>query len=194
MKRHVVTLVLLLLMVTAGASSQTQQGAWEFSLSGAASSYSSKSEFSGHTSESESQQIMSLLVRPGFFVIEGLEIQPEVYWGAASGDPPSFSFSGNLAYNYLIPGARVAPFILAGYGVGNGMTLLERMFGRNSDAFDITVINLGGGAKFFVTKAVAITAEYRYQQFGHESTSGSFTTNHTYYFHNIFVGISIFVP
>lgn len=184
----------LLFVSLSTAVSQTQRGGWEFSVSGAFSSYSSKSEGSGPTYESELQNVFSLLLRPGFFVIDGLEILPEIYWGATSDAPPSFSFSGNIAYNYLIPGSRVAPFVLAGYGIGNGVPLLERMVGRSSDAFDITVLNLGGGAKVFVTKAVAVSAEYRYQQFGREVTSGSHTTKNTYYFHNVFLGVSFFVP
>jgi opacity protein-like surface antigen len=194
MRSSTLVVVVLALVSLSTAVSQTNQGAWEFSVSGAFASYSSKSENSGHTSESESQNIFSLLFRPGFFVIDGLEILPEVYWGAASDEPPSFSFSGNVAYNYMIPGARVAPFVLAGYGVGNGLPILERMLGRSSDTFDITVLNLGGGAKIFVTKAVALTAEYRYQQFGRDVSSGSSTTKYTYYFHNVFLGVSAFLP
>jgi hypothetical protein len=193
MRSTFIATVLLLASIST-AVSQTQRGNWEFSVSGAFASYSSKTEGSGPTYESESQNVVSLLLRPGYFVIDGLEILPEIYWGASSGEPPSFSFSGNIAYNYLIPGSRVAPFVLAGYGIGNGVPILERMVGRSSDAFDITVLNLGGGAKVFVTKSVALSAEYRYQQFGQELTNGSYTTKHTYYFHNVFLGVSFFVP
>jgi opacity protein-like surface antigen len=192
--RSTLIATVLLLASMSTAVSQTQRGTWEFSLSGAFSSYSSKSEGSGSTYESDPQQVVSLLLRPGYFVIDGLEILPEIYWGATSGEPPSFSFSGNIAYSYLIPGARVAPFVLAGYGIGNGVPVLERMVGRSSDAFDITVLNLGGGAKVFVTKAVAVTAEYRYQQYNREVTNGSYTSKYTYSFHNVFLGVSFFVP
>ncbi len=193
MKSALLVISLLLMASLSNAFSQTNRGAWEFSVSGTFASLSSKSESSGRSSESDPENIFSLLLRPGYFVIDGLEIQPEIYWGASAGDPPSFSFSGNVAYNYMIPGSHVAPFILAGYGVGNGLPLMERMLGRSSDAFDISVLNLGGGAKFFVTKAVAVNAEYRYQQFSRETTSGSNSTKNTFYFHNVFLGISVFL-
>jgi len=198
------TFSIFAVVVIASASTalaQTQQGAWEFSVSGSFASLSSKTESSGyggsHTHESDAENYFSLLLRPGFFIIEGLEIEPEIYWGAASGVPPSFSVSGNLSYNLTIPGSRVTPFALAGYGIGNGVPILETLVSRSSDEFNIGVLNLGGGLKIFVTKQVAFRAEYRFQQYSQETTSGSgsftTTTNRTYTFHNAFLGVSVFV-
>jgi opacity protein-like surface antigen len=195
MKRSLVVLTITTIVATSFGLSQTQQGAWEFSVSGGFASYFVKTESSGHTSESASENLFSLLLRPGYFVIEGLEIEPELFWGAATGEPPSFSFSGNLSYNYLVPGSRVALFALAGYGVGNGVPVLERMVGRSSDSFDITLLNLGAGTKIFVTKAVAFRAEYRYQMYKHDASGGSTsTTTTTLNFHNAYLGISVFLP
>ncbi len=198
MRLTFLVIAILIIVTAATAFSQTQQGAWEFSVSGAFASYSSKSETSGsggsQTSESDVQNYFSLLLRPGFFVIEGLEIEPEILWGAADGVPPSFSVSGNLAYNLTIPGSRVTPFALAGYGIGNGIPILERMLGRSSNDFDIGVLNLGAGLKVFMAKQVAFRVEYRYQRYSREISSGSTTTTSTYNFHNAFLGVSVFLP
>ncbi len=203
MKLIGLVLCLLVIASTTSAISQTQRGSWEFSASGAFSSFTLKSETSGyfgtHTYESDKAvNYFSLLLRPGFYVIDGLEIEPEINWGAADGVPPSFSFSGNLAYSYLIPGTRFAPFALAGYGIGNGIPILERLLERSSDKFNIGVLNLGAGLKLFAAKQVAVRAEYRYQRYSHEETMGSgtygSTVNTTFNFHNVFLGVSVFLP
>ena len=202
MKLTILLLGLLIVASTTPGISQTHQGAWEFSVSGAFSSLSMKTETSGfagtQTHESDAVNYFSLMLRPGFYVIDGLEIEPEINWGAADGVPPSFSLSGNLSYTYLIPGTRFAPFAIAGYGVGNGIPVLERMFDRSSDEFNIGVLNLGAGLKLFAAKQVALRAEYRYQRYSREETVGSgtygSTVKSTFNFHNVFLGVSIFLP
>ncbi len=202
MRLTILALSILLIVSSSTALAQTQQGAWEFSVSGAFASVSSKSETSGyggsHTYESEAENFFTVLLRPGFFVIDGLEIEPEILWGGASGIPPSYSFSGNLSYNVSIPNSRVVPFALAGYGIGNCIPILQVTIGRNSDAFDVSVLNLGGGMKIFVSKQVAFRAEYRFQRYSQETSSGSGTFSSTakltYDFHNAFVGVSFFLP
>lgn len=201
MKRIFLISAVLLALPATLALSQTEQRAWEFSISGAFSSLTSKAEVSGGgasgTYESETANIFSIMLRPGFFVIDGLEIEPEICWGGASGEAPSLSFSGNLSYNLLIPGTAVVPFVLAGYGIGNGIPVLGEVITRSSDAFDISVLNLGGGLKVFVTKAVAFRAEYRYQRFAQETTMGyasyNYTTNLTNNFHKVLLGVSLFL-
>ncbi len=204
MKLTCLLLALIVLMLPGTAMSQIHQRGWEFSVSGTFASLSTKTETSGAggttTSETASQNLFSLLLRPGFFVIDGLEIEPEFLWGLASNGPPSYSVSGNVAYNWMVPNSQVALFALAGYGVGNGIPALERMVTRSSEAFDITVLNLGAGTKVFVSKQVAFRAEYRFQQYTHNlsgavSAGGSSpTTKYIYSFHNAFLGVSVFLP
>lgn len=203
MKLIGLVLSLLVIVSTIPAISQTQQGAWEFSVSGTFSSVTLSTESSGYSGthtygSDEAIDYFSLLLRPGFYVIDGLEIEPEINWGAADRVPPSYSFSGNVAYTYLIPGTRLAPFALAGYGIGNGIPVLQRMMERSSDEFDIGVLNLGAGLKLFAAKQVALRVEYRYQRYSHEATVGgglySSTMKSTFNFHNVFLGVSVFLP
>jgi len=181
--------------------SQTQKGAWEFSLSGNFGSVSTSSETSGSSgtqkSETDAEGYLSLALRPGFYIIDGLVVEPEFLWTAVKGTPPSFSLSGNIAYNFRIPKSHFTPFVLAGYGVGNAIPLFQRLLGRSSDKLDITVLNVGAGLKIFISERIALRTEYRYQRYSRESTfnSGSFssTTNTVVNFHNVFFGFSIFL-
>jgi opacity protein-like surface antigen len=183
-------------------SSQTKQGSWEFSLSGNLGSTSSRTETttpSGTTTtESEAQGFLSLALRPGYYVIDGLVVEPEILWTTLENIPPSFSLSVNVAYNFRIPESQVTPFVLAGYGTGNAVPIFQRLFFRSSDKLDIGVLNLGGGVKIFFAEQIALRAEYRYQRFSQERTSSfgssSYTTERTQNFHNVFFGFSFFVP
>jgi opacity protein-like surface antigen len=182
--------------------SQTQQGTWELSLSGNFGSVSGSSEttssFGSSQSEQEAQGYLSLALRPGFYIIDGLVVEPEILWTAVEKVPPSFSLSGNLAYNFSIPESHITPFVLVGYGTGNAIPLFQRLFFRSSDKLDISVLNIGAGVKFFVAERIALRTEYRYQRYSQEETfsSGSFssTTKTIQNFHNVFLGFSVFLP
>jgi opacity protein-like surface antigen len=194
--------VVCLVFACESLSSQTQQGTWELSLSGNLGSVSGSSEttgsFGSSKSELESQGYLSLALRPGFYIIDGLVVEPEILWTAVEKDPPSFSLSGNLAYNFSIPQSHITPFVLVGYGTGNAIPLFQRLLFRSSDKLDISVLNIGAGLKFFVAERIALRTEYRYQRYSQERTfsSGSFnsTTKTIQNFHNVFFGFSIFLP
>lgn len=194
--------VVCLVFVCEPLYSQTQQGAWELSLSGNFGSVSGSSETSGSfgtsKSESEAEGYLSLALRPGFYIIDGLAVEPEILWSAFEGVPPSFSLTGNLSYNFRIPESHVTPFVLAGYGTGNAIPFFQRLLFRSSDKLDIGVLNIGGGVKLFLADRVALRTEYRYQRYSQERTfgSGSFssTTKTIQNFHNVFFGFSLFLP
>ena len=110
-----------LVSVCRSVFAQTQQGLWELSLSGNVGSVSGSSEttgpFGNFTSEQEAQGYLSLALRPGFYIIDGLVVEPEFLWTAMDRNPPSYSLSGNIAYNFTIPESRITPFLLVGrYG------------------------------------------------------------------------------
>lgn len=191
-----------LLIVAASLHSQTAPGNWEFSVSGTLGSFSLSTEISrspgSPSSSSESYSYLSLAVRPGLYIARRLEFEPEIFWTAMKDQSPAFNLSGNFAYNFTIPNSRLCPFLLAGYGVGNAVPLFQRVFGRFSDKFDIGVLNIGAGLKFFLDDRITLRTEYRYQRYSLEQSyfSGSFasTTNYTWNFHNVFFGFSLLVP
>ncbi len=189
-----------LIFVCGSLYSQTQQGAWEISLSGNFGSASGSSETTTSSgtikSESDAEEYLSMAIRAGYYVIDGLVVEPEFYWTAFEGSAPIFSLSANLAYNFHIPESHVTPFILVGYGTGNSIPLFQRLFFRFSNKLDISVLNLGAGVKVFLAEQIALRTEYRYQRFSQERTSGSglysSTTKEINNYHNIFFGLSIF--
>jgi len=202
MKNIIILTVVSILSVCGRLYSQTQQGAWELSLSGNLGLVSGSSEttgsFGSSKSEQESQGYLSLALRPGYYIIDGLVVEPEILWTAVENDLPSFSLSGNLAYNFSIPQSHITPFVLVGYGTGNAIPFFQRLIFRSSDKLNISVLNIGAGLKFFVTERIALRTEYRYQRYNQERTYGfgsfSFTTKTTTNFHNVFFGFSIFMP
>jgi opacity protein-like surface antigen len=203
---RVFVLVVTVWAISSQSQSQIRQGTWEFSFSATAGEVSGSSEYSSSfgtstfnsTFKMASQKYVSLVVRPGFYVVDGLELEPEVYLTAVDGSPPAIALSGNLAYNISIPESRVTPFLLVGYGVGNGIPVLGRLLTRSSADLDITVLNAGAGVKVFIVDHVAFRVEYRHQRFSYEDSGGSapffFTTKFSQNFNNILFGLSVFLP
>jgi Outer membrane protein beta-barrel domain len=196
---------LVALAITVETAAQVTSGSWELSLSATMGSVSSSTEYTygGKTStyEGEAETYLSLAIRPGFFVVDGLSIEPELLWTAIEGDRPAIAVLGGLSYTFTIPESPVAPFILVGYGIGNGIPIAQRLIGRTSSDFDVSALNVGGGLKVFVSPNVAFRAEYRYQRYSWQEEI-TFSWNPEYLstfervtaYHNIFIGISVFFP
>lgn len=173
---------------------QTQQGSWELSFSGNLGVMSASAETATPTgtisSSTESRGYIALAARPGLYLTEGLVIEPELFWTAIKNEPPAFSLSANFAYNFTIPNSRVRPFLLVGYGIGNGIPSFERLIFRSSNKLDIPVLNAGAGLKLFVTERIALRTEYRFQRYNASQYSTKYVSN----YHNVFFGFSVFFP
>jgi opacity protein-like surface antigen len=201
MKNRIFFVAVALFCGWASLYSQTKQGAWELSFSGNVGSVSTttkyKSSFGSSEFKGEAQGFLALVARPGFYIVNGLVLEPEILWTAIEGTEPSFSLSGNLAYNFDIPKSRVTPFVLIGYGTGNAGPFFQRLLFRTSDKFNVSLLNLGAGVKVFVTERVALRTEYRFQRFSREESfgSGSFrdTLKEVNQFHHLFFGFSAFL-
>ena len=194
--------IISFVFVTAFLHSQNMPGTWEFSLSGTMGSFSLSTESSislgTPISSSESYGYLSLAIRPGLFIAKGFEFEPEIFWTAMKDQPPALNLSGNLAYNFTISNSRLSPFLLAGYGVGNAVPIFQRVFARSSDKFDIPLLNVGAGLKYYFSDWIALRTEYRYQRYSWENSyaSGAYssTMKYAWNFHNVFVGFSVFLP
>ncbi len=127
----------------------------ELSLSGSYQSFST-----GSSSGSSSAFLIS--PRLGFFVLEGLELEPEFLLMLSSGSDPVYMVNGNVSYNFLTQGKGV-PFLLVGYGLANTVPVFNVPSIRTD--FRVDVLNLGGGMKVFLSEDIALRLEYRYQKF-----------------------------
>ncbi len=202
MKRIPVILVSAVVLAAGPALSQTEKGSWEFSLAGNFGSQSASSEYTTggrtYSNESDATGYVGLDVRVGAYILDAFSVEPEIYFLAVEDSPPAYNIGANLGYTFSILESPVKPFVIAGYGIGNGTPIMQRLLGRSSDEFDIPVLRLGGGVKFFVSRYVALKAEFRYERYSHEETqtyySISSTSRSIVNFHNVLFGVSVFLP
>ncbi len=162
------SLILALLSIAGLANAQFQKGTTELTLDGSAGSYSATSTsnsygYSYNSSVTRNYAILDLAV--GYFVADGLSLEPEIGWYALEKMEPSIHLVANLSYTLPNPTTRFAPFIRAGYGVANMMEFPGvGMLGRVSDKMDVSVLNIGGGVKYLVASSIALRAEINYRK------------------------------
>jgi len=200
MKKQMAFFLAMLFGAAPVVFSQIKSGTWELSLSGYMGSESSKIETTtsaGKFSADGDQKYLKLSLRSGYYLVTGLALEPEILWFAAEGIKPGISLSGNLAYNLGVSQAPVALFGLIGFGKANGTPFVQDLILRTSDKFDVDVLNLGAGAKFFLAKSVAFRTEYRFQRYHAENSvrfgSLSGKQTRTTQAHNILLGLSVFL-
>ena len=141
----------------------------ELSITGSYQNYSS-----GNSSGSTSAFLIS--PRLGFFVLDGLELEPELLCMLSSGSDPIYVINGLVSYNF-ISDRRSIPFILLGYGIANTVPFFNvPMLSTN---FRVNVLNLGFGLKTRLSDDIRLRIEYRYQKY---SGSGSVNPYSGYYY------------
>ncbi len=153
---------------------------WELSLSGDINSVTA------------SNQYISLEGSAGFYPLlgEGLSIEPEAAFGRTNGQN-AYNVSGNLSYGYGMGYWPVVPFVLVGYGLGDGIPFYQPMPQVNglSSNTGVSVINIGGGAKVMALGGRALLRlEYRYQAFT-ESLYGGGSRN--VYGRRVLLGVAL---
>ena len=154
------TLVFIILFVPALGFCQGFLPRWEMSASVDANSFSNPSG---------SGQYASLAFRPGFYPVlgVGLSVEPELFLGATKGQAPAINLSGNISYSLGMGYWPIVPFVLAGYGLGDGIPF-DQPLGRIPGATPstINVYNVGGGLKIMTLGGRGLLRiEYRYQEF-----------------------------
>jgi hypothetical protein len=107
-----------------------------------------------------------LALSPGYFVLDGLSIEPQIGMLVQKNEKPAWLFLGSLSYTYAIPQSNVAPFLRAGYGVSNAIPLPidHTLIGRATDKLDVGVLELGGGLKLKATEGAYLRAEIGYRK------------------------------
>jgi len=130
--------------------------------------------------------------RVGYFVTEGLELEPELTFAVVSQSDPMYQINGNLCYNFN-RSTQTIPFILVGYGIANTTPFLNVPFDKID--FSVGVLNLGIGIKSYVSSDVAVRVEYRFQKYsgqGEENYYGySYTNTLSESVHTVQIGFCI---
>lgn len=178
MKKYLVILssVLLVFVLAEGALAQpVQDKKFEFSVS--ASMWNVK------WGDMETETLINIPVRIGYFIYKGFEIEPEVFLSIPEDrEGTGILFLGNVSYNFKAS-EKLIPFVLGGIGFGNSV----QSFGVALDTDEsLTVYNFGAGVKFIVGDSAAIRIEYRFTKYGKKEDWFNRKDN------NIFTGVSIF--
>jgi hypothetical protein len=161
-----------LLILLSGTVLGQKKGDIELSVAGTFGS--SNMSRSGSSSDTK---FAVLSVSSGFYLIDGLSLEPEIGWIAMEDDFPGWLFLGNLSYTYpeIDQQHRIAPFIRIGYGVSNSYQLLTtQLLIRTGNKLDVGVLNVGGGVKVGLVESAFLRAEVFYRQY-------NWTYNDSYY-------------
>lgn len=203
MKKSSAILVgVLLLTATAMAAGEPVQGKKvEFSTAFALSvqTYNFGSDYK------ETDTYITTPFRLGIFIWKGLEFEPELLMMMShykqtgpgysdSGHQTAWILSGNLVYNFVLKKSpRMIPFVLAGYGIGNG----DYEPAWDTDTYYGTspkdsLFNLGAGIKYMFGNIAALRCEYRFRGGQIKYTTEGGAGKDKVYWHTILVGFSIF--
>ncbi len=173
--KSLIAMISMLLLTASLSNAQFKEGDVELSFSGSIGSWSPPST---PDYKIESENYASFYIVPGYYVVNGLSIEPELGLMAMEKSKPGQYVLMNLSYTYLIPDSKIGCFVRAGYGLANAF---EYPFGNGivvpaSDKFNVGVLNLGAGAKFLISSNVLIRAEFNFKQH-----SWTYEYNSTYY-------------
>ena len=122
---------------------------------------------SGGENVSESISFANISAIPAYYFFGGLALDVEASYLAAEKSKPGMWFIGNVSYTYRAAESKFAPFVRAGYGVGNAMssfTGLQAYPELIFDSFDVGILNSGIGLKYLLADLVAVRSEFNYRR------------------------------
>jgi hypothetical protein len=190
MKKFFLVLTLSFLL-TATVFSQFEAGQSELggSLGLGSTTYESSS---GNFSSSSSYNFFMLSMLYSYYLIDAFSLEPHFTLYAIEKSKPTFLLLLNLSYTLKIPGFFLFPYAILGYGLSNGMSNnIPSMLFRNSDKFDIGVLNIGAGIKTMIGNSGIIRAELNYRSFNKSDSEGNFTSSYKHNIISILIGLSI---
>jgi len=130
----------------------------------------------------ETETLLNIPIRLGFFVFKGLEIEPELFLTIPEGEDLGYLLLANISYNFKVSD-KFIPFVLAGGGYGNSEQSFSVVYDYGTD---ILAVNFGAGIKYLVSNSAAIRMDYRFTKYLAEGYWLDRTDN------NVFFGLSIF--
>lgn len=119
---------------------------------------SSDNEYSNNSEETHLNFILTSSV--GYFIIDGLQFEPELNINIIPNFNMSITLLGNILYNFNFSGKRAFPYIKAGYGFSN---LNSNLFEDSENLLNAKLFNAGIGLKYFYSSETAIRIEINYK-------------------------------
>ncbi len=202
MKRIIFTLIIFIIIPLGYAQVNEEsdrqfykQGNWEigFSLNiGYVQTIGEPDYYSDNTAD---WIYLNLGVSTGFYIINGLSIEPELDINSYSGGI-SVSILGNLCYTFYLPQNNIYPYVKLGYGLSSE---ISKNFSDSNDLFgslDYNTINLSAGVKIMYFPGMTFKTEINYRNLSgsntfYQGTPDSYTTETTTSIISVLLGISI---
>lgn len=170
-----------------------KQGDWEFSLTSniGGSSKQTKDTYIYSYDRTEKGIYSNLGVSTGYYIINGLSIEPEFNLNLNS-DGFSVSMLGNLCYTFYLPQKNIYPYLKLGYGVSNDPDNQNGLF----EDLNLKTINAGAGLKFMYFARMAFKMEINYRSLNgsktfYPDTPDSYTTETITSIFSVSLGISL---
>jgi len=179
MKRPIL-LILTFITCTLISSAQFDKGKVEISLIGNAG-YQKASTSPSSSSEATGYVFLNSCV--GYYLSDGISIEPQFGMIAVEKFRPAQSVLFNLSYTGRLQNSKIALFIRGGYGIANSPSSPIIMFTPidSHGKWDVTVLNFGSGIKFLVTDDIALRCEAYYRSESYkQDTFNYFYTGTTY--------------
>lgn len=176
MQKLTITFIIILLTTSLTAQVKNisgrqkfQQFDWEcavaFSIGLSSTSFESSEQNYYGNGNGDSEFYSEISLALGFFILDGLSIEPEIEYNFFEGDA-TLSLIANVAYTFNIPRKKIYPFIKVGYGI-SGFTVYRYYYygGTNGlfESLDAKVINAGAGLKIVQSSSFAMRIELNYK-------------------------------
>ena len=168
-----------------------KQGNWEFRFSSNIGNISIQTIEPSKYIYTENGIYLNLGVSTGFYIINGLSIEPELDIISCS-EGFSLSILSNICYTLYIPRKNIYPYVKLGYGLSNDPKNSGNPFGN----LEYKTINAGAGIKFMYFPGMAFLTEINYKNLNGSSTfypdtPDSYTKESTASIFSVLIGISI---
>ena len=197
--KRIIFILIIFVIITCGYAQVNKkpehqfykQGNWEFGFSSNIGSMSIQTKEPGSYEYTENGIYLNLGVSTGFYIINGLSIEPEVNINSCS-EGFSLSILGNLCYTFYIPQRNIYPYAKLGYGLSNDPKNSDDLF-KN---IDFKTINAGAGVKLMYFPGMTFKTEVNYRTLSGSNTSNpgtpySYTMESTTSIISVLLGISI---
>ena len=182
--KRILWMVLLLTTSYLLCYAQFEKGQVELSLIGNAG-YQKETTSSHSNSESVGHVLINACV--GYYIVDGLSLEPQIGLLAIENVKPSQSVLLNLSYTGRIANSNIALFLRGGYGISNSISI--PMFAytpiRIQDKWDVHILNVGAGVKFLIKECATLRFELNYRtetypyELHHYYYSGSYSYDYT---------------
>ena len=198
----ILSFILAVLIIITSGSAQVnlkserkfyKQSDWEFNIATSIGGGSKQTEGTYYNvyDSNEKGTFSSLGISTGFYIIDGLSIEPEFDLNLNS-EGLSVSLLGNLCYTFYLPQNNIYPYVKIGYGLSNDSENKDGLF----ESLNYKTINAGAGVKFMYYSGMAFKLEINYRSLNGSNTfypdqPESYTTETTTSIISVSLGISI---